>query len=210
MLAPACDAAPSRPALRGMVRAAIFHYGRLAGNGFAALRALRGALAATPAERVLDVGCGTGGFSLAVPGEYVGIDLDPDYVAFARRRWGGPRRRFEVVSLDALDAGVGFDAAFMVNVLHHLSDAAAGAVFERLATLVRRRLVVIDADPGASNRFQAFLLRHDRGDFIRPVEAQRALLARVFRVTQEGRFRNTPRTLVQSLFVCEPRAAFRP
>jgi hypothetical protein len=70
---------------------------------------------------------------------------------------------------------------------------------------VRRRLVVLDAAPEDANRLQTALLALDRGDFIRPCAAQRVLLERHFRITQEGRFPNTPHTLVQALFVCEPR-----
>jgi SAM-dependent methyltransferase len=198
-------AAPAGLDARTFLRAAVFHYGRLAGNGYAAQRAVARALDARPGERVLDVGCGTGGFCVAVPGQYVGIDLDADYVAFARWRWGNASRRFEVARLDALDAEKGFDGAMLVNALHHMSDVDARAVLASLVHLVRRRLVVVDADPEPSNAFQALLLRYDRGDYIRPRRAQRALIQEHFRVVDEGQFRNSPRTLVQTLFACEPR-----
>src|SRR5206468_3024017 len=122
---------------RALARGALFHYGRLLANGPRTLREVRAALDARPDERVLDLGCGSGGFCLAVPGEYVGIDPDPE----------------------------------------------------------------------ASNGLQAFLLAHDRGDFIRPRARQRALLAGHFAVVREGRFRNSVHTLVQTLFVCEPRVS---
>jgi cyclopropane fatty-acyl-phospholipid synthase-like methyltransferase len=192
--------APLAPAL---LRGAVFHYGRLLGNGYRALREVTAALDATADESVLDLGCGTGGFCLAAPGEYLGIDLDPGYVTFARWRWGTDRRRFEVRDVAEL-AGRRFDKAIMVNCLHHLSDAQAHSALDRLTRLVQRRLVVVDADPEPSNRLQAFLLAYDRGGFVRPRAAQRALLAAHFRVVAEGQFRNTPRTLVQTLFVCEP------
>ena len=67
---------------RGMVRAALFHYGRVVLNGNRVLHEVRAALGARPDERVLDFACGCGTFCLAVPGEYVGIDLDADYIAF--------------------------------------------------------------------------------------------------------------------------------
>jgi cyclopropane fatty-acyl-phospholipid synthase-like methyltransferase len=188
-----------------MLRAALFHYGRWIGNGDRALREVAAALAATPDERVIDVGCGTGGFCRAVPGRYLGIDVDRDYVAFARRRWGSTRRHFELTPLADLDVGPGFDKAMLINCVHHLSDAEATAVLGRLREVVHRRLVVLDAAPEDANRLQAALLALDRGDFIRSCAAQRVLLERHFRITQEGRFPNTPHTLVQALFVCEPR-----
>ena len=207
---PLDDAAHGAPAhappatIGGVLEALVFHYGRFLGNGSRALREVRAALEATPDERVLDLGCGTGHFCQAVPGDYLGIDLHPGYVAFARWRWGTPRRRFEVVNLVDLE-GTPFECAIMVNCLHHLSDDDARAVFQRLARLVRRRLVVVDADLEASNRLQRFLLDHDRGDYVRPVPAQRRLLEPSFRVTAERSFPNSIHTLIQNLFVCEPR-----
>lgn len=188
-----------------LLRAAVFHYGRWLGNGDRALREVAQVLAAGPDERVLDVGCGTGGFCRAVPGWYVGIDIDAAYIAFARWRWQSPRRRFEQVRLEDLDPDGGFDKALLINCLHHLPDGEAVALLGRLRELVRRRLVVVDADPDDANWLQAVLLALDRGDFIRTRSAQRALLAEHFTIQAEGRFPNTPRTLIQTLFVCEPR-----
>jgi len=191
--------------VRGWLRGAVFHYGRLLGNGNRGLPVVRATLAATPEERVLDLGCGCGGFSQAVPGDYLGIDPDPDYIAFARWRFGSPRRRFATLRLEDLDPREPFDKAIMVNCLHHLSDAQADGVLARLATLVRRRLVVVDLDPDRSNRFQSFLLAHDRGRFVRSPRRQRALLESRFRVLGQSGFTDVTGTAVQVVFTCEPR-----
>ena len=188
-----------------MLRAAVFHYGRVVLNGARALHDVTAALAATPSERVLDFGCGCGGFCVAVPGDYVGIDLDPDYIAFARWRWGNRRRRFERTRLEELPTGERFDAALMASALHHLSDPLADTILARLARMVRSRLVVLDFDPEAANRWQRVLLDRDRGEYIRPVAAQRALLEHHFVVTVERRFVTATRSVAHILFVCTPR-----
>src|SRR5262249_13376759 len=108
--------APLGLALRG----AVFHYIRLLVNGPGMATPVREALAATPTESVLDLGCGCGGFAQAVPGDYVGIDLNPRYIAFARRRFGTPRRRFLCMNLADLDGKQSFDKAIMASILHHL------------------------------------------------------------------------------------------
>jgi ubiquinone/menaquinone biosynthesis C-methylase UbiE len=187
-----------------MLRAAVFHYGRIVLNGNRALREMAAALAATPQERVLDFGCGCGGFSVTVPGEYLGIDLDPDYIAFARWRFGGPRRRFALVRLEEMPEEERFDAAVMASALHHLSDRLADAVLARLARMVTGRLVVLDLDPEGANRIQRFLLDRDRGAHIRPVAAQRRLLERYFTVTDQRRVVTTTGSTVHVLFVCRP------
>ena len=99
------------PPLGQLLRGATFHYVRLLGNGHRALREVEAALGATPTDRVLDFACGAGGFCQAVPGEYLGIDLSANSVAFARWRWGSPRRRFEVMPLEALPDEPRFDKA---------------------------------------------------------------------------------------------------
>jgi 2-polyprenyl-3-methyl-5-hydroxy-6-metoxy-1,4-benzoquinol methylase len=189
-----------------LLRGATFHYGRLLGNGHRALREVRAALAATPEERVLDFACGAGGFCLAVPGDYLGIDLEAESVAFAHWRWASPRRRFAAMALEDLPDDARFDKAMLVNCVHHLSDDEADAVLGRIARLVRHRVVVVDADLDDSNAFQAFLLAHDRGQHVRRLADLRAVLARHLVIDEERIFRNTPRTVVQVLFVCRPRA----
>ncbi len=192
--------------LGAVLRGAAFHYIRVLLNGSRAAREVAGALGATPADRILDLGCGAGGFSTIVPGPYVGLDLNPDYIAFARRRFGGARRRFEVRMLADLDGRESFDRAIMASVLHHLPDDDADAVLGVLARIVRTRLVVMDLDPDSANRLQAFLMAHDRGAFVRSPAAQRAILGRHFEVVAERRFAIATRLAVHTLFTCAPRS----
>jgi SAM-dependent methyltransferase len=199
--------ASAPPTVRGMLRAAVFHYGRVVLNGRRALREMEAALAATPGERVLDFGCGCGGFCVVVPGEYVGIDLDPDYIAFARWRWPSPRRRFELKRLEEMPDDERFDAAILASALHHLSDPLAAKLLARLARLVRKRIVVLDLDPDAANGWQRMLLNIDRGEHIRSAAAQRALLERHFVVTAQRRIVTTTGSAVHVLFVCTPRGS---
>jgi SAM-dependent methyltransferase len=120
--------------------------------------------------RVLDAGCGTGEYAdLFEPERYLGLDLHPGYVAFARRR--RPRHRFEVADLRHwAGGGAGFDLVLVNGVLHHLDDADARAL---LATASRQRapggtlLVIEDValpHPGLGTRLVHAL---DHGHFIR-------------------------------------------
>jgi hypothetical protein len=93
----------------------------------------------------------------------------------------------------------------MASALHHLSDAVADGVLGRLARMVTRRLVVLDLDPEGANRLQRILLARDRGEHIRPVAAQRAILERHFVVTDQRRVVTTTGSTVHVLFVCTPR-----
>ena len=81
------------------------------------------------AERVLDVGCGTGVLARALldalPGlEVVGVDPTPSYVEHARRLLTSPRTQFENGWADALPfVDKLFDATLSLLVLQELPDA---------------------------------------------------------------------------------------
>lgn len=78
------------------------------------------------AARVLDLGCGTGGFLRAVasawPGlELVGLDITPALLTEARRN--APTARYVEGDVDAPPfAASSFDVVCSLNVAHHLGD----------------------------------------------------------------------------------------
>jgi SAM-dependent methyltransferase len=80
-------------------------------------------------DRVLDLGCGTGSLSFALPplaniGSAVGIDPVEAYVAAARARNSDPRFTFDIGDARALPyPDASFDRAFSLLVLQFIPDA---------------------------------------------------------------------------------------
>lgn len=80
-------------------------------------------------DRVLDLGCGTGSLTFALPdfanvASATGIDLTESYVAAARARNTDPRFTFDVGDARALPyLGASFDRAFSLLVLQFIPDA---------------------------------------------------------------------------------------
>lgn len=77
---------------------------------------------------VLEIGCGTGNYIGALyaasGAACYGIDPSTEMLAVARSRW--PEVRFEQAPGEALPFGAAhFDFAFLVDVVHHLTDPAA-------------------------------------------------------------------------------------
>lgn len=94
--------------------------------------------AAAP-ERVLDVGCGTGGLlthplAREFPAvRFLGTDLDPASIDLARQSFRLPNLAFEARRIDDLDGT--FDLIIASEVIEHVDDPVAflGAVRRRLA-----------------------------------------------------------------------------
>jgi len=106
--------------------------------------------------RVLDLGCGFGLFSLYYasvrPGiEIEGIDLNPRRIAMARRaaqRLGLRNVRYEVGNATDFRGGRLFDAAYMLDIIHHIPPGTVRPLLEQLAKALPAggRLLIKDVD----------------------------------------------------------------
>lgn len=133
-------------------------------------------------KRVLDVGCGPGTnaphFDHA---DYLGIDINPEYVAWASRRYGD---RFIVGDVcDSLPAiGGRFDFILVNSFLHHVDTPDARQILSRLASLLTPgghvHILELVMPPRLS--VARVLARADRGDFPRPVGDWRTLFGEFF------------------------------
>jgi SAM-dependent methyltransferase len=106
--------------------------------------------------RVLDLGCGFGLFSLYYASvlpeiEIEGIDLNPRRIAMARtaaERLGLGNARYEVGNATEFRAGRLFDAAYMLDIVHHIPADTVRPLLEQMAKCLPAggRLIVKDVD----------------------------------------------------------------
>lgn len=164
-------------------------------------------LAAGPTDRVLDVCCGTGEFAPPfrtrnAEARYLGVDLNAQYIAYARRRYGNDGGlRFEAVDATRLRLPAGsFDRALFVNSMHHFPDELNRGILREVARVLTPggRLVVIDMVGDHPGRIQRFFLDRDRGQYVRPLLAQLALVAEEFDIKRHATFDAgwTPQTII--------------
>lgn len=139
------------------------------------------------ARRVLDVGCGPGTSAAHFAGaDYLGIDVNPDYIASAKRRHS---RRFMVADVTKYSAAdeERFDFIFVNSLLHHLETTAVSRLLSHLTTLLTDdgHVHILDlVMPAEHLSISRILARADRGDFPRPLGEWQALFSAAFEVVE--------------------------
>ena len=106
--------------------------------------------------RVLDLGCGFGLFSLYYASvhpsiEVEGIDLNARRIAMARdaaARLGLTNVRYEVGNATEFRGGRAFDAAYMLDIIHHIPPDTVRPLLDQLLRVlpVGGRLLIKDVD----------------------------------------------------------------
>ena len=179
----------------------VFHFG-------VRRKPIERALGLQSGDKVLDVGCGTGDYSVMVrsaQASYLGIDISPDYVRAAQQDYGNEFRRFEVGDVRSLPyPDKSFTKALYLGVMHHLSDDDNRKVLEGIKRLASSRVVVMDLSPGGVHVINNVLCRFDRGEFVRTLEQQCALISSVMKVVSARNYYVRSGIQRYSLIVAEP------
>lgn len=130
------------------------------------------------ARRVLDVGCGPGtNTALFEWAEYLGVDINPKYIAHARAKY---KRDFVVADVSSYEEvpTTGYDFILVNSFLHHLDTADNAKILQRLRGWLSpdgyiHLLELVMPGPPAS--VGQFLARADRGKFVRPIAEWREI-----------------------------------
>lgn len=134
-------------------------------------------------RRVLDVACGPGTNAPHFRGtEYLGLDINPEYVRRARERYG---MRFEVADVTRYQVrDEAFDFILVNSFFHHVGDGESNRILAHLATLLTDdgHIHVLDLVLPTRPSPARLLARMDRGDHPRPLDAWRELFGRHFHV----------------------------
>jgi SAM-dependent methyltransferase len=141
-----------------------------------------------PEARVLDLGCGTGATRRIMPARYCGIDINPDYVAAAKRNHADG----EFVHMDAtkltFDAG-SFDEVISVATTHHLDDMQLAAMTLEALRVVRAQgaFHIVDAilPMNPRQRAKEAFFKMDRGRFARRLEELVNVVSRAAKVERK-------------------------
>lgn len=124
-------------------------------------------------DKILDIGCGPGDMLGYLPAvDYLGLDISPEYIEAAKRRFGTAGRFLcaDVGHATIEEERGQFDLVLATGVLHHLDDQPAARLFELASVALRPggRLITFDGCyvPDQS-RVARWILGADRGKHVR-------------------------------------------
>jgi len=143
-----------------------------------------------PGIKVLDVGCGPATTTqYFLDAHYTGIDLSSEYIKTANKKY----QHQENIKFICSDVNIffnaenayseKFDLVFMSGVLHHLNDTEAENVLFSISKLLKpdgefRSLDNVFVDN--QSRFEKWLLRNDRGKYVRVISEYEKLIVKHF------------------------------
>jgi len=145
-------------------------------------------------DKILDIGCGTARILDELPKvEYYGFDANPKYIDFARLHYGGGRMatfycdKVESISIQHLPSA---NLILATGLLHHLSNDEVQRFCEIVTKVLSQRdgiegrLVTIDpCFEKPQNPIARYLIKRDRGRYVRSQDEYLGLLREFFRTT---------------------------
>ena len=173
------------------------------------LEPIKKAVALHNEDRVLDVGCGTGDYSIIVDNpkvDYLGIDASEKYIEYAKRACGNSHRSFRV--LDALKMKFKeneFTKTLYISLMHHLSDKENIKVLSEINRITRDCVVIQDSSAGGWHLLNNLFWKFDRGRFIRTPEQQISLVRNTMDIVSVSNYYANSYIQRSSLIVCRPR-----
>lgn len=149
--------------------------------------------------RILDIGCGPADILEVMPsniGEYVGFDMNPNYISAAKERWGS-RGTFHCQRVNKFHNRTNYyDIVLATAIIHHLDNQEANQLFETARNVLKDSGSLITYDNvyiENQNWFARFMNFQDRGNYVRTPDEYTNIAKKHFSIVEEKVLHDTLR-----------------
>jgi ubiquinone/menaquinone biosynthesis C-methylase UbiE len=122
-------------------------------------------------DLLLDVGCGTARYAELFSGKYHGLDINKDYIDFAKQNHKGTFLVMDAADIKFPDQT--FDFVFNVGILHHIPDEKVKTIIDEMKRVCKNngKVLIIEAVYPSKLNFIGYLLfKFDRGKHTRTIK----------------------------------------
>ncbi len=125
----------------------------------------------TPEAKILDVACGTGQYSEVFQGEYLGVDLNAEYIKKARLMRINSHSEFRCMDvIELVDCEEKFDHVLLIGIVHHLDESTVLQLLTTVSMLAEKTIVIMEPIKEQKNLIGRWFINNDRGEYIRESE----------------------------------------
>ena len=164
-------------------------------------------LRALPEESILDVGCGTGLYSILAKNKYVGIDLNEAYIKYAQIKYKDKNKKFIVGDVTKIDFGDElFDKTLYLAMLHHFNEEDNIRILTKISAITRGKILILDLTiPERVNFIQSFFLKVERGRYVRSLSQQLRIIGKVLKIQDATTILNRSKFGLFSIIDAQPK-----
>jgi SAM-dependent methyltransferase len=137
-------------------------------------------------KTIADLGCGSAiNTHLFSKKEYLGIDINPKYIEYAKRRYPSATYITADIASDNFVLLQKIDMFLLNSMLHHLSDEEVHRVLKNVKNNLSNKgkvLIIDNILPSKQKKIKNWFIRHDRGKFVRLYEGLRKICEKYFKI----------------------------
>lgn len=157
-------------------------------------------------KSVLDIGCGTGDFSVCTPkgAQYTGADLNDRYIQYASQLYDSKNKTWitQDVTEKSFYAGRKYDAVLFISMVHHLSNRELETMLPVIKKMTRKVIVIADIIPEPPGVLRKLMVKLDQGKYIRPPEDKITIIEKYGKIVHTEHIPS--RLAIQYGIICQP------